>query len=670
MRSERAGEAPSREGIEGARPEPRSGVPTLGRRSAGVAGGLLLASAGVINLNLLGLVEWLALERGRLVIGGAEAPWSVAVPLPGAGLVLVAGSLALIVLTALGLWLLLRRSGSLGRLRGALRSGDRRGIAVGIGLLILGFLPIGLLRSLAATYAFYLAAVPGFVLLLYAAWPRLHGLVVRATPRFERLVFESSPARFSGSVFGLTLLVASGLSFLLFDAKPRIPTGIAHWFHARILGSGSLYAEAPPLPEFFYLATVVTDSGRWFSQFPLGHTSLVAGALRLGVPWIVNPLCGAASAVLFYLLGRELFGDRTGRLAAVFGVLSPFFMFLSAEFYNNASSLVFCTAFLLFFARGARTARVRDGVLAGVFLGLVLHVRPVTAVAVSLPCIAYSLWLLRGSPRRYIAPLLAVCCVTLAFGGLLLASNQGITGDPLTPGYAHEKAMVQERAFDLSRVVPNTVVRMRLLNRYLFQWAVPGLVPIALLFASGRGTRWDYLLLSLVPSGLLVYAGWYHLGHELGPRYLYFTIGALAILTLRGFQVLPGLVGRASGFGAPLATKTGMAALVVACFLSAALLNWVPMAMLYGSDRWWPLDRSVVDEVRSAGLEDALVFVPGDTFRSVFLENTTPVDDGEVVYARDLGDRNPELMARYPERAHFRFDSGELVEIAPLAAGR
>ncbi|HSL81744.1 MAG TPA: glycosyltransferase family 39 protein, partial [Thermoanaerobaculia bacterium] len=360
---------------------------------------------------------------------------------------------------------------------------------IGLAILAFGFLPIGLPRSLAATYAFYLAAVPGFLLVVYAVWPWLHRLVRRLEAVFERLVFDGSPRLFAGAVASVTLLVACGLSYFLFDFTPRIPTGIAHWFHARILASGALYGQAPPVPEFFGLLTVVADSGRWYSIFPLGHTALVAGALKLGAPWIVNPLCGAAAVVLFYLLGKELFGERTGRLAALFGLFSPFLVFMSSEFYNDASSLVFCTAFLLSFARATKSGRLRHGLLAGVFLGLAVNTRPVTALAASLPLIGYSLWLLLRAPRRHALPLAGTCVATLAFVALLLASNYGITGDALATGYAHASPVVEDRAFDPAKIVPSSVTRVLFLNRYLFQWAIPSLLPVALLFASGRATR-------------------------------------------------------------------------------------------------------------------------------------------------------------------------------------
>lgn len=663
--------ATDRERSDGPEPLPRR---KAARYSAGIAGLLLLLAAWVLNLHILGLVERVTLEASSLLVQlpGLGAP--VAVPLPhgrglwvvvalalvGIGAAAVAGARAVARRWWLYDWLGVARQ----------RRHGLAGLVVGFVLLAFGFLPVDLVRSLLAIDLYYLLAVPGFVFALYAAWPALHRFVTRISPRFERVVFESSALGFCSVLFSGTLLLTVGLSRLLFAEGPRIPTGIAHLFHARILASGSLFAEAPPLPEFFSLLTVVADSGRWYSIFPLGHTVLVAGALKLGVPWIVNPLCGAFAVVLFYLLGKELFGERTGRLAGLFGALSPFLVFMSSEFYNDASSLVFCTAFLLFFARAARTARLGDGLLAGLFLGLALNTRPVTAAAVCLPFVAYSLWLLLREPRRYAASLLGICVATLACVGLLLASNHGITGDPLTLGYAHADPVTEERAFDLSKALPNSVVRVQFLNRYLFQWAVPSLLPLALLFVAGRGTRWDYLLLSLLPVGLLAYATWYHVGLELGPRYLYFATGALVILAARGVQAAPGFVQEAFGGRSPLATsRTGVATVVFACFLSAAVLNWVPMGMLYGSAGWWGLDRSAVELVHSEGVERALVFVPDQQFRSLFLENAIPVDEGDVIYARDLGDRNAELIARFPDRSYFRLENGELVILDLRAPG-
>ena len=633
------------------------------RPRLGAAGLGLLALAFVVNLHILGLAEWVTLDEGRVKL---DAPWlaggaPVALPVSARALAAATAAVAVVAVAAAGVWTVARKRWLTSRAGALLR--HRRGaagIAVGLAVLAFGFLPFGLLGSLVGTYAFYLAAVPGFAMTVYAAWPVAHRSVVRAAPGFERWIQGSSPRWLMAGLFGVTFLLTTGLSLLLFEHGPRIPTGIAHWFHARILVSGSLYGEAPPLPEFFSLLTVVTDSDRWFSIFPLGHTALVAGALLLGMPRIVNPLCGAVAVVLFYLLGKELFGERTGRLAAVFGLLSPFFVFMSSEFYNDSSSLVFCTAFLLFFARATKSGRLRDGLLAGVFLGLAVNTRPVTALAASLPFVGYSLWLLLRAPRRHALPLAGTCIATLAFVALLLASNYGITGDALATGYAHAGPVVEQRAFDPAKTIPSSVTRVLFLNRYLFQWAIPSLLPVALLFASGRATRWDYLLLSLLPSGLLAYGGWYHLGLELGPRYLYFATGALVILAVRGFQVLPAFARETVGTHRPVATATGAATIAVCCFLSAALLSWIPLATLYGSEKWWPLDRSVLERVRAAEPGPSIVFVPDAAFRAVFLENAVPVSAGHVIYARDLGERNPELMARFPDRTYYRFEGGEL----------
>jgi asparagine N-glycosylation enzyme membrane subunit Stt3 len=37
----------------------------------------------------------------------------------------------------------------------------------------------------------------------------------------------------------------------------------------------------------------------------------------LGVPWAVNPVLAALAAIVFYFLGKEIYGEAEGRLAAV-----------------------------------------------------------------------------------------------------------------------------------------------------------------------------------------------------------------------------------------------------------------------------------------------------------------------------------------------------------------
>ena len=115
---------------------------------------------------------------------------------------------------------------------------------------------------------------------------------------------------------------------------------------------------------------------------------------------------------------------------------------------------------------------------------------------------------------------------------------------------------------------------------------------------------------------------------------------------------------------------------------SGATAYW-PSAIDYYGHSLWHIDRSVRRTVSRGGLRNAVVFLDAvaydsgqrwpDTFGTGFVFNT-PTLDGDVVYARDLGERcNAELMALYPGRDCYAITPGDLAEatfrrIEPLPA--
>ena len=41
------------------------------------------------------------------------------------------------------------------------------------------------------------------------------------------------------------------------------------------------------------------------------------------MPWIVNPLMGSLSIITFYFIGKEIYDERTARIAALLGLPLP-----------------------------------------------------------------------------------------------------------------------------------------------------------------------------------------------------------------------------------------------------------------------------------------------------------------------------------------------------------
>jgi asparagine N-glycosylation enzyme membrane subunit Stt3 len=82
-------------------------------------------------------------------------------------------------------------------------------------------------------------------------------------------------------------------------------------FHAKIFLNGHLTVPSHQYKEFFDFTHNI-NNGKWYSEYPPGHTFTLMLGLLLGAPWIVNPLLGSLSIVLFYLIGREVFDEKIG----------------------------------------------------------------------------------------------------------------------------------------------------------------------------------------------------------------------------------------------------------------------------------------------------------------------------------------------------------------------
>ena len=102
------------------------------------------------------------------------------------------------------------------------------------------------------------------------------------------------------------------------------------------------------------------------------------------------------------------------------------------------------------------------------------------------------------------------------------------------------------------RALALTSANLMRLDRYLFLWPLPGLVPIlAALVALRRPTRWDLLLLGLIAAVTGAYAlYWSSDSFFVGPRFLFTAVPAFVIFAARA----PGLVAESLPAGLPRRT--------------------------------------------------------------------------------------------------------------------
>jgi hypothetical protein len=541
--------------------------------------------------------------------------------------------------------------------------------AVCLLLLLFTLLPVGYSRSavkdqsiiaylvFSTVGSFGLLAGLGSLLDAPARW------LQRAHERMQSL----RPGTFVVAVPLLVLVVSCLISWLVYGHVPRIHDNVAQVFQARLFSQGKLFAASPQLPQFFDLMLTVND-GRWYSQYPPGHPLLLTLGVLVGLPWLVNPLLGALTVLVIYYLGRELYDERTARLGTLLAALSPFLMLMSSQFMNHASSLFFTCLFMLGYARAVKpNGRLRHALLAGLALGMVLLVRPYTALLVAVPFALDAV--IRVFRSRHLGRFVLIALGVGFMAGVLMLYNKLTGGNPFELGYVTRygpghglgfgRSGWGQQTYALAKAFAATALDLNAVNRYLFEFPIPGLLFIALLFAARQARRNDYLLLGVFAS--LVVGHFFYWWHDLlfGPRWEYEAIPALVLLSARGLRAIPDF--RRDGLHLdPQPSRNRLARLLVLCCLSLLAVG-LPSLI-----RRVPGTFGIRTETASSTrrvTKPALVITPrlGD----VFLENRLP-PGGDVVYANDLGELNPLLTTAYPGRRCYYANLDTLRELPDL----
>ncbi|MGD2152734.1 MAG: glycosyltransferase family 39 protein, partial [Gemmatimonadales bacterium] len=357
-------------------------------------------------------------------------------------------------------------------------------------------------------------------------------------------------------VCALAVLAAAALlSGLLFARNPHNVDSIAQLFQARIFLGGSLTAPAPQYPEFFGATHLLIRDGRWFSQYPPGHSVLLGLGLLAGLPWLVNPLFAAGTLALVFAAAHRLLGDGGARLAAALYLVSPFALFMSASYMNHVTSGFFLALALYAAVRTASAAPAKGWPLVtGAALAAAATVRPLEAAAWAA---VLGLWILLRRGWRSAAVVGATCLVGLA---PLLLYNGLTTGHPLRFGYSllwgagHGLGFHTDpwgEPFTPIVSFANTALDFQRLNVLLYLWPFPSLIfVLAALVVAVRadGARSSVALLAaLLFAAPLAYFFYWHRDNYLGPRFLFASLAPAVILTAAGILALDRRLGRWRG---------------------------------------------------------------------------------------------------------------------------
>jgi len=460
----------------------------------------------------------------------------------------------------------------------------------------------------------------GLVIFGSVAW-----LLSRALPDRSRARMEAFAARLAARprsglpLFAVLAAILFLVSTLAFEQRPQLVDSVIQLFQAKIFASGALAAPAPAGPEFFVTQHMIVGAGGWYSQYPPGHSALLALGVLAGAAWVVPILLSLGAAALLAGFARRAYDEATARLTLLLLVLAPFFWFMGASFMSHVSSLAGVCGFLYCFARWENEERLALLAVAGASLGGAFLSRPVEALAVGA---VFGAVLVAGAVRdRRWQPLVVCGAGFLVVASLYLAFNAATTGSPLRPGYIELWGSSHGLGFHESpwgeRHTPaaglrNAALDLSLLGVFLFEWPLPALWPLGIALAAGwLSRRWDLRLLAaflVVPAANIFY---WHRDTFLGPRFLHVTLAFVIPLTARalveGARRLRGRKWKPPGL--PAVDVAGWVFLVLLLSALYAVAYAIPARFLIYRTSMGSMKLDLVAEARSAGIDRGLVFV-------------------------------------------------------------
>lgn len=476
----------------------------------------------------------------------------------------------------------------------------------------------------------------------------------------------------------LIILIAHGL------ATPRWPLISdeavyvlqSEWFFS----PNHAWAVPREIADFFLMRKLGynAEAQHFYGMYPPGWPAMLALFDKIGLRWWLPVIMGVASVALTYVIGARVHSRAAGVLAAALLSLQQWFVIDHAGYMSDGFATfttVAAAAALLAAERVPNAKRFAFGIVAGIALGMGVAARPLSGVGLGL---AVALWILirrQMHVSQFAATALGVLLGGILPAALLLQYNAATNGEALRLAYQAIHGHGYDLGFglrgfmgytaSLERVqvpvvyTPSIAVSNVLLRFSEFAYAAFGiglLLPLlALAWAHRVPLRLKYAAAFLVLPALYFFY-WYS-----GVRYytclLPFILVGCAVLVI---ELTP---------REPCVTLgMGLTALVGSLFFALPY-----RASPGGLDSPWtrsgyfrdPGRIATLDSLKSLGerLGPLLVFTrqQDNPFDNLLDRLQLLNADGltsRVLVARDLGVRNAELRARFPERRAYLVQDG------------
>lgn len=453
------------------------------------------------------------------------------------------------------------------------------------------------------------------------------------------------------------------------EGIPHVPDEVAYLFIAKMFALGNIILPIEVSPDHFnYFPGILTvDTGFWLFQYPFGHSILLALGTIFGVPNLIPPLVGALVVFFIFFITRTIYNDHTSVILLLLPAISPFFLVNAASFmsHNSASLyLVLSVYFLIVYYKNYKK-EYSWLLLSGIFLGLLLNTRPLTALPFIFAIFAILVFKKTVGSKLWelTALLFSIGCFLLMW----LLYNRITTGDFFTSQYylinkSHLSLPTSVSVF--SDRLENIIIMFNNFSPMLFNWPIAiTYIFMFIPFILKRNTFWDNVFLLFIPLLPFVYFFYDDIFIMYGPRFWYEILPFIFLLTARGFSLL-------------YENYKKLTLIVFIVLVIFSYSKWISIFPTEDPDPASPLsldslrsfnftDNRISDLIEDKDIKNALVFVNECAsdwwcYGSVFFRNS-PRLDTDVVYVKDLGDqRNKEIENYFKNKNLFKVDYNTL----------
>lgn len=474
------------------------------------------------------------------------------------------------------------------------------------------------------------------------------------------------------------------------------------------------YPERTIIPK--QLEDLDSKNGKWFTQYPFGHPLVLSIGVLLGNIQIIPPLVGVVFLLFLYLFIKEVtqkhFPALVGLLLTVF---SPFFQMHAASFMSHNTGALYLILTLFFLVKGLKNFLQKKSTilylfLSGIFWGFLFNTRPTTALGLFFTALFFiffstikkiSLPLKSFFKPPILSFLLGVSLMIIAYFGF----NFKISGNPLIPPYYYMGTFSSNKlgfsgGHTLAKGLEHTLTNLSLFESVALGW--PSFLTFVFAgIACVIGYKNKYVILNV--SSILFIAFFWSLydGNFImyGPRFYYEILPLLIFLTTYGItELLNFFYETFLRIYEKNYKEINKNRFILLFKISPAVLIFVGINVLvvfltYRTIQGWIFHKThlypgiiytpeninelrnfnqsnaaLIKEATRENIHNAIIFVkPCAQWwcdNVPFSQNNITLD-GDIVWARDAGIRNADLMKYYNNRKYYLGDYDSTI-ITPI----